>query len=47
MDICFLAGGGVIEDYFWASSLCILGSFLKVKVLNGNIFGGARISNNF
>ena len=27
-------------DYFWGSFLCILGSFLKVKVQIRNIFGG-------
>ena len=38
----FFGGGGLIEesDYFWASSLCILGTFLKVKVRNGKIFLG-------
>ena len=41
MDI-FWRGGGVITkfDYFWWSFLCILESFLKIKVQNGNIFGG-------
>ena len=29
------------------SFLCILGSFLKVKEQNGNIFGDAKISNIF
>ena len=27
-------------DYFWRSFLCILGSFLKVKVQNGGYFLG-------
>ena len=37
----YFGGEGVIDDYLWASSLCMLGSFLKVKEQN------ARISNIF
>ena len=33
--------------YIYGSFLCVLGSFLKVKVLNGGIFGVAKISNIF
>ena len=40
---------GVITklDYIKGSFLCILGSFLKVKVQNGGIFTIAKISNIF
>ena len=40
---------GVITklDYIKGSFLCILGSFLKVKVQNGGIFGVAKYSNIF
>ena len=34
-------------NYIKGSFLCILGSFLKVKVQNGDIFGAAKISNCF
>ena len=42
VDIFFLEGGGVITkfDYIKESFLCILESFLKVKVQNGEFFGG-------
>ena len=33
-------------DYFCGSFLCVLWSFLKVKVQNGDILGVAKISNN-
>ena len=40
--IFFFLGGGVITkfDYIKESFLCILESFLKVKVQNGEFFGG-------
>ena len=40
---------GVITKlvYFWGSFLYILGRLLKVKVQNGNIFWGRKISNVF
>ena len=34
-------------NYIKGSFLCILGSFLKVKVQNGGYFGAAKISNIF
>ena len=30
------------KDWFYGLFLCILGSFLKVKVQNGDIFGGGQ-----
>ena len=42
----FLGGGGITKlDYIKRSLLCILGSFLKVKVQNGGYFWVAKISN--
>ena len=42
MDFFWGDGGGVVTklDYIYGSFLCILGSFLKVMIQNGDIFGG-------
>ena len=37
-------GGSHKLDYIWGPFLCILGSFLKVKVLNGGYLGGGGLT---
>ena len=48
MKILWILFGVITNlDYIYGSILIILGSFLKVKVQNGGIFGVAKISNIF